>query len=60
MLGNVSVLGKQTLLDNELSDSPLPPWHLFLYQMKWHATVELQAVHSLFKDKVQQPIMSML
>lgn len=37
----------------------LPDIYSF-YQMKWRATAELKAVHSLFNDEVQQVITSML
>lgn len=37
----------------------LPDIYSF-YQMKWHATAELRAVHSLFNGEVQQVITSML
>lgn len=30
------------------------------YQIKWHATAELKAIHSLFNDEVQQVITSLL
>lgn len=60
MLRCGSVHGKWPLSDAEVMA------HLCLHdiysfsQMKWHATAELKAFHSLFKDEVQQVITSML